>query len=149
MRSTNVLARALRQYRARTMMSPYSRRPTHRAGWSRADVRGQWLPYLRLDLADELGRRRLIQWETRNLRMAAHLREATAEAPGGRVLMLVGSAHKPWLDAYLGRMHDIETVSAEEVLGPRAPERGPNASPPRLTGRTTTSPAPWDWVVAR
>lgn len=86
-----------------------------------ADVRGQWLPHLQLDLEDDLGRRRLIQWETRNLRMAAHLREATAEAPGGRILMIVGSAHKPWLDAYLSRMHDVKVVAADKVLGTTGP----------------------------
>jgi hypothetical protein len=82
-----------------------------------ADVRGQWRAYLALDLPEDIGRRRVIQWETRNLRMAAHLREATAETPGGRVLMIVGAAHKPWLDAYLARMHDVEVVDAGAVLG--------------------------------
>lgn len=84
-----------------------------------ADVRGQWAPQLRLSLPDDLGRRRTIQWETRNLRMAAHVREASADAPGGRVLMIVGSAHKPWMEAYLAQMHDVEIVEAEDVLGPK------------------------------
>lgn len=82
-----------------------------------ADIHGQWRAYLKADLDGDLGRRRLIQWEVRNFRMAAHLREATADAPGSRVLMIVGASHKPWLDRYLAQMHDVEVVRAEEVLG--------------------------------
>lgn len=55
-------------------------------------------------------------WETRNLRQIAHIREAMEHAPGGRVLIIVGSAHKPWFDAYLDMMVDVELVDALKVL---------------------------------
>ena len=61
-------------------------------------------------------RQRLAEWEARNLRMVAHIREAAAAAPGGRVLVIVGSAHKPWFDAYLSMMTDIKVVDAQSVL---------------------------------
>jgi len=61
-------------------------------------------------------RQRFAEWETRNLRMVAHIREAAAAAPGGRVLVIVGSSHKPWFDAYLSMMADIEVVDAGKVL---------------------------------
>jgi hypothetical protein len=35
---------------------------------------------------------------------------------GKRVLVIVGSAHKPWLDAYLDMMGDVQIVDAERVL---------------------------------
>jgi hypothetical protein len=32
------------------------------------------------------------------------------------VLVIVGSAHKPWLDAYLRMMSDVEVADAARVL---------------------------------
>lgn len=64
----------------------------------------------------DVGRKRIAGWEVRNLRMAANIREATARAPGGRVLVIVGGAHKIWLEAYLGMMADIHVVSTDTVL---------------------------------
>jgi hypothetical protein len=32
------------------------------------------------------------------------------------VLVIVGSAHRPWLDAYLGMMSDVRLVDVEAVL---------------------------------
>lgn len=53
-------------------------------------------------------RARLAQWRTRNLAMAARLREATALAPGGKVLAIVGSSHERPLRAALGvDQHDL------------------------------------------
>lgn len=65
---------------------------------------------------DDAARRRLAGWEMRNLRMAASIREASATAPGGRVLVLVGAGHKNWLEHYLGMMADVEVVQAGDVL---------------------------------
>lgn len=64
----------------------------------------------------DAARRRFAEWEARNLRMVAHIREAAAEAPGGRVLVIVGSSHKPWFDAYLSMMADMKVVDAQTVL---------------------------------
>jgi hypothetical protein len=50
------------------------------------------------------------------MRTAANIREASSRAPGGRVLVVVGAAHKPWLEAYLGMMSDVRIVDAEAVL---------------------------------
>ena len=55
-------------------------------------------------------------WEARNLRQVANIREATAQTPGGRVLVIVGSSHKPWFDAYLSMMSDIKLVDAAAFL---------------------------------
>ncbi len=65
---------------------------------------------------DNVGRIRAAGWDTRNLRMAANIREAAAAVPGGRVLVIVGAGHKPWLEAYLGMMADIKLVDVQEVL---------------------------------
>ena len=67
--------------------------------------------YLRTKLASGLDRARLAQWEVRNLNMAARIRCASALCPGGRLLVLVGSSHKPLLEHYLSQLIDIEMVS--------------------------------------
>ena len=51
-----------------------------------------------------------------NLRQAANVREVSARYPGGRILVIVGAAHKPWFDAFLSMMTDIEIVDATRVL---------------------------------
>jgi hypothetical protein len=82
----------------------------------RADADGQWLSMINRESAHSVGRARVAAWETRNLRMAANIREVAAQFPGGRVLVIVGSAHKPWLDAYLRMMSDVEVADAARVL---------------------------------
>ena len=62
------------------------------------------------------GRRYLAYWETRNLRMAANIREAMGEDPGGKTLVIVGATHKFYLEHYLDQMHDVEVVSTNLVL---------------------------------
>lgn len=79
------------------------------------DAQVQW-KFLLDRPAPDVARRRLAEWETRNLRMVANIREAAAEAPGGRVLVIVGAGHKPWFDAYLGMMSDMKVVDAAEIL---------------------------------
>ncbi|MFK8055938.1 MAG: DUF5694 domain-containing protein [Saprospiraceae bacterium] len=63
-----------------------------------------------------MGRRYLSWWQTRNLRMVASIMVAAAEAPGGKVLSIVGASHKAYFDAYLDQMHDVKLVDSEEVL---------------------------------
>lgn len=82
----------------------------------RTDADGQWLNMINRASPHDAGRARVAAWETRNLRMAANIREVAAIRPGGRVLVVVGSAHKPWLDAYLGMMSDVRVVDAAAVL---------------------------------
>ena len=82
----------------------------------RIDADGQWLNFINRESPNNVGRSRVAEWEARNLRQAAHIREVTALKPGGRVLVVIGSSHKPWLDHYLGMMMDIEIVDAATVL---------------------------------
>ena len=55
-------------------------------------------------------------WEIRNMRIAANIRETFRERPGARVLSIIGSTHKPWLDAWLGRLQGVDIVDAKAVL---------------------------------
>jgi hypothetical protein len=69
------------------------------------------------------GRNYLGYWETRNLRMAANIRDALGLKPGMRMLVVVGASHKGYLEAYLHQMHDVRLVDAMPLLqpGPVAP----------------------------
>lgn len=76
----------------------------------------EWLGAMKVKTEGDVGRKRVSAWEARNLRMAANIREASARAPGGRVLVIVGASHKLWLEAYLSMMSDIEIVPTDTIL---------------------------------
>lgn len=65
--------------------------------------------------AQHYGRGYVTYWETRNLRMAANIREAMSPS-GMRVLVIVGASHKFYLEAYLNQMHDVRIVDTDVVL---------------------------------
>jgi Family of unknown function (DUF5694) len=87
-------------------------------GWraGRTDANAQWLNMINRASPGDVGRARVAAWEVRNLRQVANIREVSARHPGGRILVIVGSAHKPWFDAYLSMMSDVEVVDAARVL---------------------------------
>lgn len=60
------------------------------------------------------GRKYLAYWETRNMRMAANIREAVGE--GSKVLAIVGSAHKAYYERYLGVSSDLKIVDIRPLL---------------------------------
>ena len=64
----------------------------------------------------QFGRGYVSYWETRNLRMAANIREIFGGQPGIRALVVVGASHKPYLDAYLNEMHDVRIADTAVVL---------------------------------
>lgn len=80
------------------------------------DTQAQWLIMIDRIYPHSAGRVRMGEWEARNLRIAANIREAAATVPNGRVLVIIGASHKPWLDAYLNMMSDMHVVDAGKVL---------------------------------
>ncbi|MDA8708047.1 DUF5694 domain-containing protein [Hellea sp.] len=68
------------------------------------------------DQPEGYGRKYTMGWEARNLRMVSLIMIAATTKPGGRVLSIVGSSHKPYQEAYLDQMHDVEIVSTDTVL---------------------------------
>ena len=99
---------------AETVLRNYREQNSDEAG--ARDAAFQWRSRLDVEPHREMHRRRIASWETRNLRMAAHVREVSAYHPGGRVLVVVGAAHKPYLEAYLSLMSDADLVPAAEIL---------------------------------
>jgi hypothetical protein len=66
--------------------------------------------------AQRFGRQYVGYWETRNLRMAANIRDVLGMQPGQRMLVIVGASHKGYLESYLHQMHDVRIVDAASVL---------------------------------
>jgi hypothetical protein len=87
------------------------------AGFAAADVDAQWGVFLRTHFASGTDRTRLGLWENRNLKIAARIRAAAALHPGGRVLVIYGAAHRPFLEAYLSRTADVEVVELVQLPG--------------------------------
>ena len=55
-------------------------------------------------------------WDVRNLRMAANIRATFAARPGVRVLNIVGASHKPWYDALMRMMADVDVMDSAAAL---------------------------------
>lgn len=66
--------------------------------------------------AQRTGRAYLAYWETRNLRMAANLREVLGRTRAHRLLTVVGASHKAYYERYLGVMSDIELIDVDALL---------------------------------
>jgi hypothetical protein len=71
---------------------------------------------LKMQGTGQYGRQYVAWWETRNLRMVANIRTAFGNRPGARVLNIVGASHKPYYDAYLDQMSDVQIIDAIKVL---------------------------------
>jgi Family of unknown function (DUF5694) len=77
------------------------------------DLEGE--SYLRTNLPSGFDRARLAQWEVRNLNMASHIRQAMMFHSGKKVLVVVGSSHKVFLERYLKPMLDLSTVQFNDI----------------------------------
>lgn len=62
------------------------------------------------------GRTQIATLETRNLRQVANIREVASHYPGKRILVIIGASHKPWFQAYLSKLSDVELVDTEQAL---------------------------------
>ena len=80
------------------------------------DADAQCQSMLRSEKMGRTGRQWVAAWEAQNLRMAVAIREATAPIAGGRALLIVGAAHKPYVEAYLRTLADVELVSVPALL---------------------------------
>jgi hypothetical protein len=84
-----------------------------------ADAQAQWLSLQQSPKLGALGRQRVGAWEAQNLHMATTVREVTASIPGGKALLIVGAAHKAFIEAYLRMMTDITIVAVPAMLDAR------------------------------
>ncbi len=76
----------------------------------------QWRVLFTTGHPEGLDRARVMMWEARNLGMVRNARVAMATHPGGRFFWLVGGSHKPFLEAYLQALVDVELVPVGAAL---------------------------------
>ncbi len=88
---------------------------TNSVAYASADIAAQWGYFFRTQDPTGVDRARVAQWEARNLLIASHIREATAFAAGKRALVIIGAAHKPWLDHYLRSLLDVKVVQLADL----------------------------------
>ncbi|RFP13584.1 MULTISPECIES: DUF5694 domain-containing protein [unclassified Duganella] len=86
------------------------------AGAAELTFRGDFGAALEEPSPQHFGRGYVSYWETRNLRMASNIREASGLVAGRRTLVVVGASHKGYLEAYLNQMHDVRVVSTDSIL---------------------------------
>jgi hypothetical protein len=79
------------------------------------DVATQWGFFLKTRLPSGVDRRRYALWEARNMNIAANIACAASSVVGGRVVVIIGAAHKPFLDDYLSRLVLLEMVQLDDV----------------------------------
>jgi len=74
------------------------------------DADAQWDIWLRTDFPSRTDRSRYYLWEMRNLQIAANIMQTAAFYPGKRVLVIIGSSHKAFLEKYLSQASDIKLL---------------------------------------
>jgi len=87
--------------------------------FGRLDADAQWFSQVRSRTMGRTGRQSVAAWEAQNMHMATVVREVTAAIPGGRALLVVGAAHKPFVESYLRQLADVEVVSSAAMLDAR------------------------------
>lgn len=83
--------------------------------FAQADLAAQWSVFDR-GTGHDAGKRRLMLWHARNAEIVAHLAREMAREDGARVLLLVGGAHRPFLEASLRTLPWVEVRDARTLL---------------------------------
>jgi hypothetical protein len=81
------------------------------------DRRLQWETLLEFDTPDGAFRRRLMLWHARTSEISAEIYRALSEGPDERVMLIIGSAHRPFTEADLRSQPWLEVRPALEYLG--------------------------------
>jgi hypothetical protein len=107
--------RLLEQANAEGNLLPYYRY-LNSPEYMTADMKTQWGFFLRTHLPSGHDTYRFTLWEIRNLLIASNILKVVPPVGESRVLVIIGVAHKPFLDEYLSQMPDVRLVQVAEVL---------------------------------
>ena len=107
--------RLLEQANAEGNLLPYYRY-LNSSEYMSADMKTQWGFFLRTHLPSGHDTYRFILWEIRNLLIASNILKVVPPVGEGKVLVIIGAAHKPFLDEYLSQMSDVRVVQVAEAL---------------------------------
>jgi hypothetical protein len=107
--------RLLEQANAKGDLLPYYRY-LNSPEYMSADIRTQWGFFLRTQLPSGHDTYRFTLWEIRNLLIASNILKVAPPSGESKVLVIIGAAHKPFLDEYLSQLPDVRVVQLTEVL---------------------------------
>lgn len=79
------------------------------------DVLAQWSPWLRTRLSSGVDRLRYGNWEARNARIVAHVADASVSTQPGRVLLVIGAAHRPFVEEQLRTLVGLRVLSLDAL----------------------------------
>ena len=79
--------------------------------YMKKDYDTQWRIWLQTNFTSNSDRARFSLWEMRNLQICANIMDVVARNPTERILVIIGSAHKSFLEKYLRQIEDIELLT--------------------------------------
>jgi hypothetical protein len=79
--------------------------------YMKEDYETQWQVWLKTGFSTNSDRARFSLWEMRNLQICANILEVVARNPEKNILVIIGSAHKSFLEKYLKQIEDIEVLT--------------------------------------
>ena len=74
------------------------------------DKKGQWDIWLKTNFKSKTDRSRYSLWEMRNLQIAANIMRLVASYPEKKILVIIGSSHKSFIENSLKQMSDVEVL---------------------------------------
>jgi len=75
------------------------------------DFEAQWEIWLKTNFPTGTDKARYYLWEMRNLQIAANIIERCSFYPGKKIIVIIGSSHKSFLEKYLKQISDIEILN--------------------------------------
>ncbi len=75
------------------------------------DFIAQWQIWLETNFASNSDRARYSLWEMRNLQISANILNVVARHPKEKILVIIGSSHKSFLEKYLRQIVDIKLLT--------------------------------------
>lgn len=81
------------------------------AEFQAGDYEAQWQIWLDANFPSGASEARYLYWEMRNLQIAARVIDVTARHPGKKVLVIIGAAHKSFLEKFLAQIPTIQLLS--------------------------------------
>lgn len=77
------------------------------------DYNAQWKIWLETNFSSQSDRARFSLWQMRNLQIAANILNVVSQHAGEKIIVIIGSSHKGFLESYLSQIEDVELLDFE------------------------------------
>ena len=75
------------------------------------DYDAQWKIWFETNFPSKSDMARYSLWEMRNLQISANIMDVVARYPNKRILVIIGSSHKSFLEKYLKQIESVNLLS--------------------------------------